>query len=110
MKVSKCLAILLCLSLLLGATAVFAGVANEKNRVIDNVKITKLTISKQKVSTQGETVFLNQLESQDEPEIVYTASGRAGGETIATAVVIPGMPFVDTGNTTGAVNDYIEQT
>jgi len=111
MRVSKCLAILLSLGLLLGATAVFAGVANEKNRVIDNVKITKLTISKQRVSTQGETVFLKDLIIQDEPEIVYTSSGRAGGgETIDAAVAIPGMPFVDTGNTTGAINDYIEQT
>ncbi len=109
MNVSKCLAILLCLGLLLTASSVFAGVANEKNLVIDNVKITKLTVSTQRVSTMGETVFLNDLQSQNEPEIIYTASGRTGGETIEDAVVIPGMPFVDTGSTIGAVDDYAEQ-
>ncbi len=110
MNVSKCLVILLCLGLLLTASTVFAGVANKKNLVIDNVSIEKLTVSTQKVSTMGETVLLNDLQSQDEPEIIYTASGRGGGETIDDAVAIPGMPFVDTGNTTGAINDYIEET
>ena len=110
MRVSKCLAILLCLGLLLVTSSAFAGVANQKNLVIDNVKITKLTVSTQKVSTQGETVFLTDLQAQDEPEITYTASGRGGGERIDDAVAIPGMPFVDTGNTTGADNDYIEET
>ena len=110
MNVSKCLAILLCLGLLLTVSTVFAGIANEKDLVIDNVKIEKLTMSSQKISTMGETVLLNDLQSQDEPEIIYTNSGRAGGETIDDAVAIPGMPFVDTGNTTGAVNDYIEET
>lgn len=110
MNVSKCLAILLCLGLLLTVSTVFSGVANEKDLVIDNVKIEKLTMSSQKISTMRETVLLNDLQSQDEPEIIYTNSGRAGGETIDDAVAIPGMPFVDTGNTTGAVNDYIEET
>ena len=34
--------------------------------------------------------------------------GRVGGETIATATVIPGLPFADTGSTCGFLNDYDE--
>ncbi len=34
--------------------------------------------------------------------------GRVGGETIETATVIPGLPFVDGGNTCGFVDDYDE--
>jgi len=38
-----------------------------------------------------------------------TAIGsRTGGETIATATVIPALPYADTGNTCGAIDDYDE--
>jgi len=37
---------------------------------------------------------------------VNTPDGRVGGETAETAVVIPGLPFTDTGNTCTFVNDY----
>lgn len=39
---------------------------------------------------------------------VNTPAGRVGGETIETAVVIPALPFTDTGNTCGFVDDYDE--
>ncbi len=35
-----------------------------------------------------------------------TPDGRQGGETIADAVVIPGLPFMDTGNTSDNIDDY----
>ncbi len=35
-----------------------------------------------------------------------TTEGNGGGEDIATAEVIPSMPFQDTGNTCGHVDDY----
>jgi len=35
-----------------------------------------------------------------------TPDGRDGGEDMASAVVIPALPFNDTGNTTDNVNDY----
>jgi len=34
--------------------------------------------------------------------------GREGGETIATAVPIPGLPYTDTGNTCDNIHDYDE--
>ncbi len=40
------------------------------------------------------------------PEPVFEF--RDGGETVDTAVPIPSLPFVDTGNTCGHVNDYDE--
>ena len=39
---------------------------------------------------------------------VNVPSGRVGGETIATATVIPALPFTDMGNTCVFVNDYDE--
>ena len=35
-----------------------------------------------------------------------TPDGREGGEDVATAVTIPGLPFNDTGNTCDNINDY----
>ncbi len=35
-----------------------------------------------------------------------TPDGREGGEDIGTAVVIPGLPFSDTGNTSDNIDDY----
>jgi len=37
-----------------------------------------------------------------------TPDGREGGETLADAVVIPNLPFQDTGNTCDNLNDYDE--
>ncbi len=37
-----------------------------------------------------------------------TPDSREGGETVADAFVIPGLPFVDTGNTSDNINDYDE--
>lgn len=37
-----------------------------------------------------------------------TPDGREGGETIETAIPIPGLPFSDTGNTSDNVHDYDE--
>jgi hypothetical protein len=37
-----------------------------------------------------------------------TPDAREGGETIATAVVIPGLPYTDTGNTCDNLDDYEE--
>lgn len=34
--------------------------------------------------------------------------GREGGETVADALPIPGLPFTDTGNTTDNIHDYDE--
>ena len=48
------------------------------------------------------------LDARPDPEFTYTLSGRQGGEDIASALVIPGMPFVDTGTTVGYQNDYSE--
>ena len=47
------------------------------------------------------------------PEMDYShkylpPSGREGGETIANAVMITGLPFYDTGNTCDNINDYDE--
>jgi len=39
---------------------------------------------------------------------VNVPSGRVGGETIATATVIPALPFTDAGNTCVAIDDYDE--
>jgi len=39
---------------------------------------------------------------------VPPANPRQGGETIATATVIPALPYTDTGTTVGHVNDYDE--
>ncbi len=36
------------------------------------------------------------------------SGSRVGGDTVETAVVIPSIPFADTGNTCGFVNDYDE--
>jgi len=36
----------------------------------------------------------------------YTGGGRVGGDTVADAYVIPGLPFTDLGNTCGFANDY----
>ncbi len=38
----------------------------------------------------------------------YTPGAPAGGEDVGTATVIPGLPYVDVGNTCAAVNDYVE--
>jgi hypothetical protein len=35
-----------------------------------------------------------------------TPDGREGGEDMATAIPIPGLPFTDTGNTSDNINDY----
>ena len=37
-----------------------------------------------------------------------TPDGREGGETAADALVIPGLPFTDTGNTSDNIDDYDE--
>jgi len=37
-----------------------------------------------------------------------TPDGREGGETVADAIVIPRVPFADTGNTSDNLNDYDE--
>lgn len=46
---------------------------------------------------------------EQDPDFVYTLTGsRQGGDDIASAFVIPGMPFVDTGTTVGYADDYSE--
>jgi hypothetical protein len=42
------------------------------------------------------------------PVGAYQGGGRTGGDTVADAVVIPGLPYEDTGNTCGFANDYDE--
>ena len=47
---------------------------------------------------------------KDTPTITYTqpAEIKQGGDTVFDATVIPGLPYSDTGNTCGYVNDYDE--
>jgi hypothetical protein len=49
---------------------------------------------------------VNELPPKYDIEAPEGQFGRVGGETIATAVYIPGLPYYDTGNTTGYINDY----
>ncbi len=85
-----------------------SGPANSNNP--KNLKVGDPTVTKagprQSISMQGQTATVEKAESL--PQTVYTNPGRAGGEDISTAVAITATPFVDTGNTSGAVNDYGE--
>jgi len=40
------------------------------------------------------------------PHLPPPAAARIGGDTIIDAVVIPGLPYADSGQTTGAADDY----
>jgi hypothetical protein len=42
------------------------------------------------------------------PSGIYQGGGRVGGDTVTDAVVIPGIPFTDAGNTCGFANNYDE--
>jgi len=62
---------------------------------------------RQTLSIPGETIQINA--PKPEPDFVYTLSGsRQGGDDIAGAFHITGMPFVDTGTTVGYTNTYSE--
>jgi hypothetical protein len=45
---------------------------------------------------------------ESHPMGVQNPQGFVGGEDIPNAVVIPGIPYMDTGNTCGYINDYDE--
>ncbi len=65
-------------------------------------------------SAFADTRFTNSLQDRiDEKNASLTGNppydgNFVGGETIGTAVLIPGLPYNDTGNTCGYVNDYYE--
>lgn len=95
-------------ALLLAVLAVLVMVASVSagqvvSRHVQGVKATGL----QKLTIQGDVVFDDLSSQMDPPGETYT-SFRQGGEDIATATVIPGMPFIDTGKTDGYANDYDE--
>jgi hypothetical protein len=62
----------------------------------------------QSIEIQGEAIDLSQGETAPTQAAVVTH--LQGGDNIATATVIPSMPFNDTGHTTGFTDDYQEDS
>jgi hypothetical protein len=86
------------------STAPTAGhTLKAKTLTLAKPQVKKITGSSEEVTLQGEIV---------NPDYVVAPMRGAqdmhlqGGENIATATVIPAMPFTDTGNTTGMADDY----
>ncbi len=61
----------------------------------------------QKLTIRGEVVFDDLSSTIGQDGEVFN-SARQGGEDLASATPIVGMPFIDTGTTVGYVNDYDE--
>ena len=78
---------------------------NLKDLKVGKVSIRDVSSARQSISVRGEIMTLQV--TTPKPEVVYT-SNRGGGETIATATVIPMMPYIDSGTTTGFADDYQE--
>ncbi|HWR83389.1 MAG TPA: thrombospondin type 3 repeat-containing protein [Candidatus Deferrimicrobium sp.] len=79
--------------------------AVKQNLSLGQVLIRDVSSFRQSLSMRGESVAANP--STPVPPAVYT-SPQQGGDSITTAAVIPGMPFVDSGTTVGALDDYQE--
>lgn len=95
-------------ALLLAVLAVLVMVAGASAgqfvpRHVQGVKATGL----QKLTIKGDVVF-DDLSSQVNPSGETHTSFRQGGEDLASATPILGMPFADTGKTDGYADDYDE--
>lgn len=81
---------------------------NEKGLTLKTTGVQRLE-TRQTLSVQREVIASSQALPPSGPEVIYTLSGdRQGGDNIASAAVIPAMPFVDTGTTVGYTDDYSE--
>ncbi len=111
MQINKKFLIFIIISFAILAVSISAGdndntANNPKNLQIGKVKATQVQ-SYQTLTTKGETRTIHSVTEPSEPEVPFTSS-RQGGEDIATATPIPGMPFIDSGTTTGYNDDYQE--
>jgi len=97
-RTALCLAVLAVFVMVVGASA-----GQFVSRPVQGAKVD----GPHKLNVQG-TTLTPELSSQIEQDEQFFTSFRQGGEDISTATPIPGMPFVDTGRTNDAVNDYDE--
>ncbi len=78
-----------------------AGAADFK---AEQVKGEKINAPKINITVNSEKITA--IPSQNLPQRDFVKGPRGGGETFATATVIPSVPYTDNGSTTGMNDDY----
>ncbi len=80
---------------------------NSKGLTLGDVTPVKVQSQMQELTVEAETITM-QVETPEPGLSSVTTTALGGGDNIATATVIPALPFSDTGHTTGFTDDYSE--
>ena len=103
-----CLALLAMVLLIISAAA--APVPGQAHTVKSTAKPQKFTAKGEILQPQMATERPGHFQApEDQPETPFNTALQ-GGDNIATATVIAGVPFTDTGTTVGYTNDYDAST